>query len=161
MSHCFAQHVWYSHAASFGTTSTTTTTTSSSPKFLECWESDCDFTLAMANTLVVRDVSSVLCWANYIEYTVKGGWVSRLFVTSSVHVYLWSSPQTCFYILCSVPYQIQLFKVIGIFCDSMQSSTASKDWPGNEASFSWKPETSSTRSVLLVRGRVFHGKEAG
>lgn len=117
----------------------------------------------MANSLVVRDVSSVLCWANYIEYTVKGGWVSRLFVTSSVHVYLWSNPQTCFFILCSVPYQIQgfKFKVIGIFCASMQSSTASKDRPGNEASFTWNPETSSSKSVLLVRGRVFHGKEAG
>ena len=70
-------------------------------------------------------------------------------------------PNKCFFILCSVPYQIQGFKVIGIFCASMQSSTASKDRPGNEASFTWNPETSSSKSVLLVRGRVFHGKEAG
>ena len=116
----------------------------------------------MAKTLVVRDASSVLCWANYIEYTVKGGWVSRMFVTSSVYVHVWSNhPYMFFLVQCSVPYQIQGFKGIGICCASMQSSTVSRDWPGNEASFTWKPETSSSKSVLLVRGRVFDGKEAG
>ena len=152
MSHCFAQHAWYTHAASFSTSTsttststTTTTTTSSSPEFLECWESDCDFTLAMANTLVVRDVSSVLCWANDIEYTVKGGWVSRLFVTSSVHVYLWSNPQTC------------VFFFLNFVQCSLSNSRVQGDWDFlclNAVEYSFKRSARKRSFLHLEPGNI-------